>query len=336
MLNMQEIYEISAGVEYHLKQLEDFTDVLRDVKHSLDEIRHAQENRFSWELQLLKQEFADIKRQLKRHGLPESPQYEKNLEAIKELINSDKWPEAVPAQAICMAPEDMAKRAAAILDMVVSENLENRSFLDYGCGNGHVATLAHERKATSVGYDVDLAKVNSELPIFVADFEEVKKRGPYDVILLHDVLDHIAVIDPLEALRQVQSVLKPEGRVYVRNHPWSARHGGHLYEKINKAHLHLVLDEVELVRLGGYECEPNIKVVKPLDTYRHWFEQTGFQIKSEIPIREEIDTSLIEHPAVFERLKELWEDPSEMMPNMEIGFVEYILESNKVNTQQMI
>jgi hypothetical protein len=156
----------------------------------------------------------------------------------------------------------------------------------------------------------------------------VAKHAPYDVILVHDVLDHITVIDPITALKQIRSVLHQSGKVYVRTHPWSSRHGGHLYKQINKAFLHLILDDVELTRVGGWTCEHNIRVIRPLPTYQHWFHQAGFQIKSEMPVRRKVEDLFLQPSHIHSRLVDLWGKEEEVEPNLEIELVEYILEAN--------
>lgn len=328
MLSMKEIYELSSGIEYHLKQLEDVLPALREVKSSLDEIRHSQEGKYQWEVTLLRRDIDDLKTQLKRYGLPEASKYESELKELKAFLSSDEWPPAVEPSAIVDTKEKAIDRAKVILDLVVGEQLEGRNFLDFGCGDGDVAVVAHTRGAISVGYDIN-TEFKLDGPLFTNDFEVARKNGPYDIILLHDVLDHIQSIDPITAMQQVRSMLKNSGRVYVRNHPWCARHGGHLYQKINKAFVHLVFDEIELVRIGGYESEHNVKVTRPMETYRNWFQESGFDIISEIPIKTPVEESLLKPSFANQRLEEKWKDrPTEMRGDMEIEFVEYILEAN--------
>jgi 2-polyprenyl-3-methyl-5-hydroxy-6-metoxy-1,4-benzoquinol methylase len=328
MLSVKEIYELSSGVEYHLKQLEDFVPALREVKASLDEIRHSQEGKYQWEVTLLRREIEEIKTQLKRYGLPEASKYERELKELQEALSSDNWPPAVDPSAIVDTDDQATERAEVILDIVVGEQLADRKFLDFGCGKGHVAVAAHKRKAQAVGYDIDL-QCTLEGPIFTNDFETTHQNGPYEIILLHDVLDHIKVVDPITAMQQVRAMLTDNGKVYVRNHPWCARHGGHLYQKLNKAFAHLVFDEVELVRIGGYESEHNIKVTRPLETYRHWFQESGFEIASEIPIKKEVEPIFLQSSFLNYRIAEKWQDrPTEMSNDMEIEFVEYILEAS--------
>lgn len=327
-MDINKIYELSAGADQHLTKLEEFVEHLRDFTDSMKAIKRSQDNKILWELQQVREEIGDLRRQLKRYGLPEINQYEKRLETIREALQSDQWPMAVDATSVCDTEDAVQMRAEAIINFVVGEYLRDRKFLDYGCGTGHTTLVAKEKETKiAVGYDVNLSQCKSGT-IFTADFNEVTKHAPYDVILVHDVLDHITVIDPIAALKQIRSVLHQNGKVYVRNHPWSSRHGGHLYKQVNKAFLHLILDDVELTRVGGWTCEHNIRVIRPLSTYQHWFHQAGFQIKSEIPVRRKVEDFFLQPSHIRNRLVDLWGKEEEIEPNLEIELVEYILEAN--------
>jgi len=325
MLDIKEIHELSAGVEYHLKQLENVMPLLREVKESLELLKRSREGEFLWQLHLLKREVQELKAHLRRYGLQEASKYEGELAALRDELGSDRWPSAVDQDMICSTEEQFQERAKGILDIVVGEDLDNRTFLDFGCGAGHVAMLAQERGATTVGYDIE-KKWPSDLPLFTCDFETVRKHGIFEIILLHDVLDHIEVVDPVTALQQVRTVMNRESRVYIRTHPWCSRHGGHVYEDLNKAFLHLVFDDVELTRICGSQAMHNVKVSRPLDTYRYWFKTAGLEIRSEIPIRKEVEPFFLEPSYANQRLRQKWDDPLQMVQDLEIEFVEYMLQ----------
>jgi len=330
MLTLEKINELTQGIEYHLRKLESFESGLREVKAALEELRHAKESEYLWELQKYRADIEDIRHQLRKRGLPDAEKYEIQFRKIKDSLNEHQWPVAVNPEAICNDDERATIRAESILDLVVGEHLQGRKFLDYGCGQGHVVQAAISRGAMAIGYDINAQGEATN------NFEDVKKHAPFDIILMHDVLDHIQSLNPMEALAQAKSVLAPEGRIYVRNHPWSSKHGGHLYEHINKAYLHLILDEVELTRLGGFACEYNIRVVRPLETYRHWFDSVGLSVKSEIPINSNVDEYFKKPSFVHERLLHNWEgDEAAMLFNMGIDFVEYIVESDGISNQQI-
>jgi 2-polyprenyl-3-methyl-5-hydroxy-6-metoxy-1,4-benzoquinol methylase len=331
MMDIQKIQEISIGIDEHLRKLESFIGVLREVKNSLDVMRESHSKSYLYELSKMKKDVADLSEQLKKHGLPQSSEYEKSLSEIRAIANSNEWPLAVNPEYICRSEEKAQDRANNILDIVVGEHLRGKKFLDFGCGKGHTIKSALIREASvAMGYDLNISQTNAN---FTNDFKVVRESAPYDVILIHDVLDHIMQIDPIEALKQVGSVLANGGRVYVKNHPWSSRHGGHLYMNTNLAFLHLILDDIELTRIYGIPSDHNIKVVTPLETYRYWFEQAGFVIKSELPTKTTVEPFFTTPSVINERLRKHWN--TDVIQNyMEIDFVEYIVES-KTRTQQI-
>lgn len=338
MLTIEKINELSQGVEYHLRSLENFTKELREVKKSLDELRQARENEYLWELSKLKTEIDQLRKELIKKGFAENKnEYEIAFASIRELLEKDDWPIAVDPKSICATEQAAYIRANSIIDLVIGERLTDKKFLDYGCGEGHVVKQACENQANAFGYDINPNIFKFEESLFLNSFDAVKSVAPFDVILMHDVLDHIQNIDPIAALIQAKSVLAPGGRIYVRNHPWSSKHGGHLYEQINKAYLHLVLDEVELTRLRGYSCQHNIRVIRPLETYKNWFEVAGLKVTSEIAIKSgEIPQFFKQPSCVTEKLKKVWEgDEAAMLANMEIDFVEYIAEPTDNSNQKI-
>jgi 2-polyprenyl-3-methyl-5-hydroxy-6-metoxy-1,4-benzoquinol methylase len=330
MLDMNKIEEICAGVDEHLRRLEAFAGQLRDIKSSLDELRLGQERQYMHELKSLRREFGDITEQLAKRGLPRANEYERELQEVRQLIDSPEWPAAIDPELICITDEMAAVRAGSILDLLVAEHLKGKRFLDYGCGAGHTVAAALSREAAvAVGYDVAPA------PGVTTNFEGVRSNAPYDAVLLHDVLDHAVVIDPIQILQQVKSLLAPRGRVYVRNHPWSSRHGGHLYTKKNKAFLHLVFDEIELTRIGGLACDHNVRVVSPLETYRHWFAEAGFRVLSEIPIRDAVEPFFLLPSAVNTRVARHFPNAAAMQAHLEVSMVEYVLEPTDPSNQMI-
>ena len=195
------------------------------------------------------------------------------------MLKSPEWPEAVPEFLICEDnDEDKFERAEGIMDYV-GVNFSDKKVLDFGCGEGHFALKVAESAKFVVGFDiVALIKSSNEKCLLTNDFEQVLKNGPYDVVILYDVLDHSE--NPVELLKKLQDVCNKETMIFVRCHSWMSRHGSHLYRQINKAYIHLFFSREELERMG-LKTEFVQEYYYPLLTQKKWFEDSMFKVEDE-------------------------------------------------------
>jgi len=106
------------------------------------------------------------------------------------------------------------------------------------------------------------------------------------LILGYDVIDHIEGQDLESVFLFIRSVLSSKGRAFIRCHPWTSKHGSHLYNKLNKAYAHLVLTPDELAQ-RGYIAEYNMKIVRPLACYDSLLTKSGLNI---ISMKGHVDT----------------------------------------------
>jgi 2-polyprenyl-3-methyl-5-hydroxy-6-metoxy-1,4-benzoquinol methylase len=200
---------------------------------------------------------------------------------LVDLLMSEEWPDAVPPFLICSdSEEDKTERADGILDYV-NFDLTNKRFCDFGCGEGHLAFGAAEKAEFSAGFDIKKSG-NKEWEkdgkcILTNDLQRLRSFGLFDYIVLYDVLDHS--VNPLEVLENVASISHKGTKVFVRCHSWMSRHGGHLYQKLNKAWAHLIFTQQEL-RLMGLEPENIYKTYYPLATQGGWFKSLAMKIES--------------------------------------------------------
>jgi 2-polyprenyl-3-methyl-5-hydroxy-6-metoxy-1,4-benzoquinol methylase len=205
--------------------------------------------------------------------------FSSNVHPLLDLLASDEWPKAAPDFIICddQKEDDKKERAEGILNWL-DYDLKDKKFLDFGCGEGHVATEAKKRGADATGYDiVKSGNLAWEDGLLTTDFSKIFDQN-FDIIFLYDTLDHCE--DPSAALKQVMSVSTEKTKIFVRFHSWMSRHGSHLYQEINKAWVHLFFTEEELKKLGA-----NIKFVQkyytPLITQKKWILENGFKITYE-------------------------------------------------------
>ena len=270
-------------------------------------------------------------------SLSSVPKDESEFAALKALLDSEEWPQAVFA--VQMADEnseaDKQERAEGICDIILPP-LSGKRFLDFGCGEGHVASCMSRESFLSVGYEPERPsgskfkweEEDSKL-LLTSDFERVRSMGPYDAVLLYDVLDHVRGDTPSGVLSKVSEVLSADGRVYMRCHPWCGRHGGHAYRKINKAFVHLVLTEEELGSMG-VAMEYNNKVLKPLQDYSEAIKSSGLEQASEPEIdSQEVERFFRDNDIVRNRILRNWGLTSwgDSPPSFQMSqcFVDYVL-----------
>lgn len=237
--------------------------------------------------------------------------YLDDFNELKGLLASDRWPVAVEPDLICKDDlEEKKIRAEGVIDFMITEPLGGKRFLDFGCGEGLTIPEAVRKGASAaVGYDARAQWSAASFAgggVLTDDWQKVRASGPYDVVMLWDVLDHLTGEDPIDALKKVKEVCKPGAAVYVRCHPWCSRSATHTYRSLNKAFTHLVFSEVELVRLGITGGEPTLKVVHPQMTYTNWFQVAGFAIAVNDPATEDVEKFFSETPVVAARVKANW------------------------------
>jgi 2-polyprenyl-3-methyl-5-hydroxy-6-metoxy-1,4-benzoquinol methylase len=237
---------------------------------------------------------------------------EEEFKFLKSMLDNE-WPQAVHPFLICdtNSEEDKKERAAGIVDLLTENvgDLSELKILDYGCGEGHVATHLN-----AIGYDAQKHWLDSGK--LTTDFSEIKKNSPFDLILLYDVLDHVEKEAPIEVLAKIKLLCHKDTKVFLRCHPWSSRHGGHLYQHINKAFIHLIFTNEELKRLG-YKPDYSRKVISP-STYENWFSSMGFEVEKKDVIENRYEMFL-KNKIISERIK------SCQIEHPEISFVDYII-----------
>ena len=97
-------------------------------------------------------------------------------------------------------------------------------------------------------------------------------------------------------------MLKNDGLIIMRCHPWCSRHGGHLYHQKNKAFIHLVFSDDELRKLGIHPDKSIRKVTQPR-IYKEWIEECGLKIVSEDIIKTSTE-DFFHHSLITQRINQ--------------------------------
>jgi hypothetical protein len=252
------------------------------------------------------------------------------------LILSDQWPNEVPQSMVVKNDQQVAIRAKSIVHSYGLPSMRGKKFLDFGCGNGSVAIEACKLGLLAYGYDVKkqwsdelISPQNLSHEIgtvdFSTDIDDIILNGPYDFIGVYDVIDHIMTHEEaVEAMSVVKKCSTSDTVIKVRCHPWTSKHGGHLYETVNKAFAHILLSDEEYNRLATVKVR---KITRPLIEYDRIFDKAGFTLvnidKSEIPI-DPIFTSEPLIAAFEKRLNGNADWQSKVLP---MTFIDYVLKS---------
>lgn len=233
-----------------------------------------------------------------------------DFESLKAALLSDKWPEAVNPNLICQpdSESDKMERGRGIVELMIEEDLKDLKVLDFGCGEGQCAYVSTEyNPKLVVGYDIkqsqSWAGYSKENLVFTTNFQDVMDKGPYDVIILFDVIDHAKNEDATSILKKAQSVLSDNGKIYMRCHPFTSRHATHLYHDINKAYIHLVFspDEVKDLVPNSKYVEDSIKVVTPIASYQKFIEDSNLKIVTRRDITSKVEP-FFKIPKIAERI----------------------------------
>lgn len=243
--------------------------------------------------------------------IPEPADTLSEFTQLRMLSKSEVWPEAVPKDLICGdTEEEKNSRAIGIIDEFITGDIEGQNFLDFGCGEGHIANLMPKIKSvgTSVGYDLknqgwEKFKDTKNLTM-TTNLNDVVKLGPYDLILVNDVLDHSKT--PKEDLNRLRGIKRPHtGKIILRVHPWTSRHGTHLYKTLNKAYLHIIFTDEELLSMG-LEGLNTLKIIDPIGNYKKMFKEVGFTVLKEEITTQPMEIFFTRTPEILRRIKSRW------------------------------
>jgi 2-polyprenyl-3-methyl-5-hydroxy-6-metoxy-1,4-benzoquinol methylase len=245
--------------------------------------------------------------------------------------NDPKWPVAAPAHLIVPSNADTKRKLMRGMQLAAQIKVpyDDKSILEIGCGDGATASALAKRSKRVVGYDV---VANADWPqaqtqnIQLTDSRDlVVAGGPYDFIVMLDVIDHCSD-DPVDLLKWAADLLADNGQMFVKVHPWTARHGGHFYEQLNKAYVHLALTPEEAIAAGVTATQTQ-RFTRPQAAYQSLFENAGLHVKQKQVHTEPVDAYI--SGQLLDRMIQLtWGgsiDQPTALKIMGIQYIDYVL-----------
>jgi SAM-dependent methyltransferase len=169
-------------------------------------------------------------------------------------------------------------------------DLKEKIVLDAGCGLGG-RTIFYYEKGVGKLYAIDIDPNHIK---FAKDFAEKKgisdidfiispihktnfSSNYFDIIILHDVLEHIRA-DLLEkSLIELFRILKPGGKIYIQFPPWTSPFAAHLYDYINIPWCHYLFNEKTLINF--IEKNKEVKRFGKLSYIEHFKELNKIDYK---------------------------------------------------------
>jgi len=123
------------------------------------------------------------------------------------------------------------------------------SALDLGCGHGLFGTALVKRGCNVTFADEDNALMpevaNAPFRKINIDRDELSSLGEYDLVVCSNVLEHLA--KPERFIDSIQSLLTPEGKLYLSWTNWLSLWGGHEFSPfhyLGPRRGHLVYDKI--------------------------------------------------------------------------------------------
>jgi hypothetical protein len=229
-----------------------------------------------------------------------------NESLIYEIITSEHWPVAIADGDIIKTDWDKRLRARTICNNLLP-SLSGLSLLSVGdCPYIVDNANKYTTKADHIGVN---AILQSDL------------KDKYDIILLYDIIDHISDNKRVRLLNVVKQNLEQNGCIVCRCHPWLSIHGGHCYDRLNKAYAHLFLGD----KLKDYQSIAVDKIQEPLTYYDDLYSKLGLKTVDATRYSIEIPDTINQDDIVEYLANKYRLTPPIMRKSMATTFIDYKL-----------
>lgn len=281
-----------------LKQLTTLQETSKNIHMQTKELKESIQSIYTSEQNPLPKELKKAEKETKTYNIPN----------YQDLA----WPLALDPRLIPRNAASEIQRAFQIAEKI-NQNTSEARILDFGCGKGYLAKEYSKRSPYVIGYDILEAETwkNTETLHFTTDPQEITKSGPYNLIIIYDVLDHInAAYDPARTLLGLKEMLTNNGMIYLETHPWTSRHGAHQYElepEFNKAYLHLLLTPEEAGSID-FDHTYTLPILRPMQVYHEWFKQAGLKVQSRTINSSEESLSYFSDELIDRIIQVTWND----------------------------
>lgn len=302
---LEKLEKLCNGVDFYLRKItEETIPLLINIKSLLVEIKSS--------LSIdTKNDINNLFEKIESLMIDPNPDRRSFL-YLKNKLEEDEWPRAVNPDEIALTDKEKEIRADLILDNLIGTSLENKKFLYYG-GDDYI------RKAA--------LKQNCKIAVDYINFGINQANIPYDHILVYNYIDNLE--DPTIFLSSLKEFMHKDTILTLRVHPWCSRHGINQHKQLNKAYLHLIFNDKELLELGVLNPKM-IKITDPEKEYDKIISDAGFYHITKSCITKKVENLFTENIVIKNRIKDKFEKlGKEFIPyKLSIEFLDYTLKKN--------
>ena len=273
-------------------------------------------------------------------------------EELQPLINKAQkilskgyknWPKAKPEHQL---PKNMGKWEL-MFDALnrashISVDTTNKKVLLIGCDDPYLPdhyaaeaniVISYNRKTQWANFTK-----NKDNLIFTDNIQDTYFKAPYDLVIYWDILDHyfedyvtqkyelsdMLDINQRNFLEIGKQLLRPEGKMFIRCHPWYSRHGGHLDNNI--AYNHLLIEDEEYYHLQENQDLITHRICDPVGYYKRLINSINpSNIESSI-VKNRPESEIIN--ALITNIKPSWPvniSDDDLLSTLSIEYIDFLL-----------